>query len=147
MISAFVFKMLTTITMIIGPFFPSVSVASWMGLAHEFVAGAKATLLILPKDAFGNNISSTSREPDYYNFTVFASYLNGSIASVPNITYMGWNEFGYVSIEFIATKSGSLLLNVAGGNKTLTGSPLTFNVNPGNLLQDLHIYDCTISRL
>lgn len=112
-----------------GPLFPSVSVASWMGLAHEFVAGAKATLLILPKDAFGNNVSSTSREPDYHNFTVFASYLNSSIASVPNITYMGWNEFGYVSIEFIVRKSGSLLLNVAGGNKTLNGSPLTFNVN------------------
>ncbi|GLU08406.1 hypothetical protein SLE2022_253210 [Rubroshorea leprosula] len=116
-----------------GPVYPSVSVASWMGLVNEFEAGTRAQVLILPKDAFGNNISSTKNEPESYNFSLSALYENGSIASSPNGSYMGWNEFGYIIIEFIAVKAGNFLLHVEGGNQTLNGSPLPFKVNPGPL--------------
>ncbi|XP_042475606.1 protein GAMETE EXPRESSED 2 [Macadamia integrifolia] len=116
-----------------GRMYPSVSVASWGNLVNEFAAGMRATVLILPKDAFGNNISSASEEPGSYTFTLSAFYENGSLASVLNITYMGWNEFGYVGVEFIAVTSGSFLLDVAVGNQTLSGSPLPFKVNPGLL--------------
>lgn len=112
----------------------SVCVASWMNLVNEFEAGTKAIVLILPKDAFGNNISSTSEEPNSHNFTMSALYANGSIASVPNITFMGWNEFGYIVIEFVAVQAGDLLLRVEGDNETLNGSPLPFKVNPGEVL-------------
>ncbi|KAM4116440.1 hypothetical protein ACB094_02G050100 [Castanea mollissima] len=116
-----------------GQMYLSVCVASWMNLINEFEAGTKAIVLILPKDAFGNNISSTSEEPNSHNFTMSALYANGSIASVPNITFMGWNEFGYIVIEFIAVQAGDLLLRVEGDNETLNGSPLPFKVNPGPL--------------
>ncbi|GMY27774.1 protein GAMETE EXPRESSED 2 isoform X1 [Fagus crenata] len=116
-----------------GQMYPSVCVASWMNLVNEFEAGTKALVLILPKDAFGNNISSTSEEPNSDNFTVSTLYANGSVASVPNITFMGWNEFGYIIIEFIAVQAGELLLRVEGDNETLNGSPLPFKVNPGPL--------------
>ncbi|XP_038723252.1 protein GAMETE EXPRESSED 2 isoform X1 [Tripterygium wilfordii] len=116
-----------------GPIYPSVCVASWMGLANEFEVGAKATILILPKDAFGNNALPTGEELNSYNFMLRAHYLNGSIASVPNITYVGWNEVGNILIDFIMVKSGDLLMHVQGGNQSLNGSPLTFKVNPGPL--------------
>ena len=112
----------------------SVCVTSWMNLVNEFEAGTKAIVLILPKDAFGNNISSTSEEPNSHNFTMSVLYANGSIASVPNTTFMGWNEFGYIVIEFIAVQAGDLLLRVEGDNETLNGSPLPFKVNPGEVL-------------
>ncbi|KAJ6991351.1 hypothetical protein NC653_019521 [Populus alba x Populus x berolinensis] len=35
------------------------------------------------------------------------------------------------SSEFIATKSGNLMLHVEGGNQTLNGCPLLYKVNPG----------------
>ncbi|KAF8392567.1 hypothetical protein HHK36_022912 [Tetracentron sinense] len=116
-----------------GRMYPSVCVALWMDIVNEFVAGTKVTVLILPKDAFGNNISSTSEEPNSYEFIVSAFYGNGSIASILNVTYMGWNEFGYVGIEFIASGAGNLLLYVEGENQTLNGSPLPFKVKPGPL--------------
>lgn len=130
--------------------YPSVSVASWMGLVNEFEAGTRAQVLILPKDAFGNNISSTKKEPDSYNFSLSALYENGSIASSPNCSYTGWNEFGYIIIEFIAVQAGKFLLHVEGGNQTLNGSPLPFKVNPGdipcgsyNILQLVGFFNCT----
>ncbi|KAK2645593.1 hypothetical protein Ddye_020788 [Dipteronia dyeriana] len=110
---------------------PSVCAASWMGLMNEFEAGEKATILVLPKDAFGNNISSTNEETSAFNFAVSASYENGSVASVPNITYTGWNAVGFVVMEFVVTTAGNLLLHVEGENQTLNGSPLPFEVNPG----------------
>ncbi|XP_022760596.1 protein GAMETE EXPRESSED 2 [Durio zibethinus] len=116
-----------------GPMYPSASVASWFGFLNEFEAGSKAPLLILPKDAFGNNITSTDKELNSYNILVTALHENGSIASLPNITYMGWNEFGYIIVEFIAVKAGNFLLHIEGGNQILNGSPLPFKVNPGPL--------------
>lgn len=116
-----------------GKIYPSVCVALWMDYIDEFEAGSRARILILPKDAFGNNITSTSEDPSLNNFTVSAYYANGSIASVPNTTYIGWNKFGFIIVEFIVVKAGSQLLNVQGGNQTLNGSPLPFKVNPGDV--------------
>ncbi|KAI3966935.1 hypothetical protein MKX01_017586 [Papaver californicum] len=116
-----------------GRMHPSVSVASWRGLVNEFVAGTKASVLILPKDAFGNNISSTIEEPNSYRFKVSAFYDNGTFFSFLNVTYLGWNGFGYVSFEFIASKTGNLLLHIEGENQALNGCPLPFKVKPGSV--------------
>ncbi|XP_035539142.1 protein GAMETE EXPRESSED 2 isoform X3 [Juglans regia] len=116
-----------------GQLYPSACVASWMNLMNEFEAGTRAIILILLKDAFGNNISSTGEDPSLYNFTVSSLYVNGSVASVPNISFMGSNELGYIIIEFIVVQAGDLLLRVEGDNETLRGSPLPFKVNPGPL--------------
>ncbi|KAJ0035291.1 hypothetical protein Pint_24479 [Pistacia integerrima] len=116
-----------------GQMYPSVCVASWMGGVNEFEAGTKATLLILPKDAFGNNVSSTSNDSSSFNFTVSVFYANGSFIGMPNVTNMGWNEIGHIIIEFIVSTAGDLSLSVEGGKQTLNGSPLPFKVNPGPL--------------
>ncbi|XP_037491519.1 protein GAMETE EXPRESSED 2 isoform X3 [Jatropha curcas] len=116
-----------------GQIYPSVCIASWMGVLNEYEAGAKATVFIVPRDAFGNNVSSAGEDLNPHNFSVSALYANGSLASVPNVTHIGWNEFGFIIIEFIAAKAGNLLLHVKGGNQTLIGSPLPFKVNPGSL--------------
>ncbi|KAG2721400.1 hypothetical protein I3760_02G080800 [Carya illinoinensis] len=114
-----------------GQMYPSACVASWMNLMNEFEAGMRATILIILKDAFGNNISSTGEDPSLYKFTVSSLYVNGSVASVPNISFMGSNELGYIIIEFIVVQAGDLSLRVEGDNETLRGSPLPFKVNPG----------------
>ncbi|XP_059632750.1 protein GAMETE EXPRESSED 2 [Cornus florida] len=116
-----------------GRMYPSACIVAWMGLTNEYVAGTNATVLILPKDAFGNNVSSTSEGPRSYNFSVSASNANGSTATVLNVTYKGWSEFGFLSIEFVVATAGSLLLHVKENNQTLNGSPLPFKVNPGTL--------------
>lgn len=115
--------------------YPSGCVVSWMGSGYEFEAGTKARVLILPKDAFGNNIniSESSEDPKLHNFTVSAFYTNESIASLPEITHLGWNEIGYIIVEFLVVKAGDLFLYVGGGNETLNGSPLPFKVNPGGV--------------
>ncbi|KAH8502369.1 hypothetical protein H0E87_013897 [Populus deltoides] len=114
-----------------GKIYASACIASWRDLENEFEAGAKATVLIVPRDAFGNNVTSTGQELRPFNFTVSELYENGSIVNVPDITHIGWNEFGQIILEFIATKSGNLLLHVEGGNQTLNGCPLMYKVNPG----------------
>lgn len=119
---------------ILGKIYPSAGVVSWMGQVNEFVAGDVATILILPKDAFGNNVSASSEGTDVYNFNLSASFANGSIASVLNVTNKGWNGFGYIQTEFIAVTAGSLFLHVDEGNQTLNGSPLMFEVIPGKFI-------------
>ncbi|KAG9456070.1 hypothetical protein H6P81_000578 [Aristolochia fimbriata] len=117
---------------IVGPgdLYPAVCVASWMNLESNFEAGSKATAFILAKDAFGNNISSTTG--DISLFMVHATHVNGSILSDPlEVTYMGWDQFGYIAVEFLATAAGSSLLHLEGKNQTLNGSPLPFKVTPG----------------
>ncbi|KAJ9189231.1 hypothetical protein P3X46_000548, partial [Hevea brasiliensis] len=116
-----------------GKIYPSVCIASWMGFLNEFEAGERATVFIAPRDAFGNNVSSTREELHPYNFTLCALYANGSLANVLNITHIGWNELGFINIEFIVAKAGNLLLHVKGGNQTLNGCPLALKVNPGPL--------------
>lgn len=118
--------------MIEGHIYPSVCIASWMSHVNEFVAGTRVTVLILPRDAFGNNISSSSDEPNAFNFLVSANNETGSVAALLNVTNTGWNNFGYISIEFTLATAGSLLLHVEGENQTLNGSPLPFKVNPGD---------------
>lgn len=116
-----------------GQIYPSSCVASWMGFNNEFEAGTKARVMILPKDAFGNNVSKNNEDPRLHNFTVSAVYANGSIANMPDITHLGWNDFGYIILEFIVVKAGDLLLYVGDGNQTLNGSPLPLKVNPGGV--------------
>lgn len=116
-----------------GKIYPSVCVASWLGFVHEFEAGAEARVQILPKDAFGNKINETTEDLRVHNFTVSVFHANDSIASVPNITHFGWNQFGYIITEFTVVKAGDLLLHVEGGNQSLNGSPLPFKVNPGGV--------------
>ncbi|KAL4273788.1 hypothetical protein GQ457_13G023460 [Hibiscus cannabinus] len=116
-----------------GPMNPSASVASWLGFWDEFEAGSRAPVLVRPKDAFGNNVTSTDVEPSSYNFSATTLHENGSVASLLNITSMAWNEFGYIIMEFVSVIAGNFLLNIQGANKTLNGSPLPFKVNPGPL--------------
>ncbi|GAB4851307.1 hypothetical protein Ancab_039930 [Ancistrocladus abbreviatus] len=112
---------------------PAVSVASWMDSMNEFSAGIRATVLVLPKDAFGNNVPTTKAELNSYTFDVSASYTNGLNANVLSVTSLGWNNYGYLRIEFIAATAGNLLLHIKRENQTLRGSPLPFKVNPGPL--------------
>ncbi|KAK1390459.1 Gamete expressed 2 [Heracleum sosnowskyi] len=116
-----------------GRLYPSAGVVSWKGQTNEFVAGALATVLILPKDAFGNNVTASSEGTNVSTFNLSASFMNGSIASLYNVTNKGWNEYGYVQIEFVPITAGSLFLNVEAANQTLIGSPVMFKVIPGVL--------------
>ncbi|CAN4098029.1 unnamed protein product [Withania somnifera] len=116
-----------------GNIYPSASVVSWKNGVSEFAAGTKSSLMILPKDAFGNNISSANEGLNSYNFTLSISTINGSAATMLNCTNKGWDISGYLVVEFIVTTAGSLLLNIEGDNQTLSGCPLMFIVNPGSL--------------
>ncbi|KAF2300177.1 hypothetical protein GH714_010418 [Hevea brasiliensis] len=82
-----------------GKIYPSVCIASWMGFLNEFEAGERATVFIAPRDAFGNNVSSTREELHPYNFALCALYANGSLANVLNITHIGWNELGPLDVS------------------------------------------------
>ncbi|KAL9256842.1 GAMETE EXPRESSED 2-like protein [Drosera capensis] len=102
-----------------GPMHPAVSVVSWMDSLNEFEAGTRAMILILPKDAYGNN----------------------SAASVLTVTNLGWNEFGYLRVDFIVATAGDLLLHVEEENLTLKGSPLLYKVKPGLYPFDADIFE------
>ncbi|KAL0414762.1 UNVERIFIED_CONTAM: protein GAMETE EXPRESSED 2 [Sesamum radiatum] len=119
-----------------GRMYPPAGILSWLDGLDEFIAGTEAELLILPKDAFGNNVSSASEGPIPYNFILFASTLNGFPANILNITQKGWNQQGYLCIGFVAATAGRLLLHVQVENQTLDDPPLPFKVNPGKL--DVH---------
>lgn len=114
-----------------GALYPPASVASWMNLENEFVAGEKARILILPKDPFGNSISSITEEGSSSTFKLSSSQEGGSAADLLNFTYWGWDELGRLGIEFVPITAGSLALHVVSGNQSLTGSPLSFRVRPG----------------
>jgi hypothetical protein len=117
-----------------GNMYPSVCVASWKGMKYEFEAGSKATIMVLLKDAFGNGISETTQVSYMPDFKLSMLSENGSVASEPDISNMGWNEFDYIVFEFVATKSGNFSMHIEGGNQTLNGSPLPLKVNPGFVL-------------
>ncbi|KAG7533513.1 Immunoglobulin E-set [Arabidopsis thaliana x Arabidopsis arenosa] len=117
-----------------GLMYPSVSVVSWMGLANVFEAGMNASILILPKDAFGNNISFSGKEMEFQGFSLSLLNENGSIAAgVLNITHIRWIESGYISIEFVLVTAGKFLLLVEKESQTLNGVPLPLEVNSGPL--------------
>jgi len=112
--------------------YPSVSVVSWMGLANVFEAGMNASILILPKDAFGNNISFSGKEMEFQEFSLSLISENGSFAGVLNSTHIRWIESGYISIEFVLVTSGKFLLIVEKESQTLNGGPLPLEVNSGD---------------
>lgn len=116
--------------------YPSAGIVSWEdGFGFdEIMAGTKAEVWIVPKDAFGNNVFSDSEGSIPYNFTLSASNTSSFPATLLNITQKGWNKEGCLSIEFVAITAGSLLLNVEIENQTLRGSPLPFKVNPGEII-------------
>ncbi|KAI3756584.1 hypothetical protein L1987_56406 [Smallanthus sonchifolius] len=113
-----------------GPIYEPGGVVSWMGQMYDFVAGTKATVLILPKDAFGNTVTSESEGQNIYNFEVSATISNGSNAKLLDISNKGWNEFGYIYIEFVAATAGHLLVHIKHKNNSLIGSPLPLTVHP-----------------
>ncbi|PIN00557.1 hypothetical protein CDL12_26938 [Handroanthus impetiginosus] len=121
-----------------GRMYLAAGILSWMNRLSNFIAGTKVEVLILPKDAFGNNVSSVSEGPILHNFTLFASTSDGLPANVLNITNKGWNKQGYLGIEFVTATAGSLLLHVEVDNRTLHSSPLLFHVYPG----ELDVYRC-----
>ncbi|XP_051127578.1 protein GAMETE EXPRESSED 2 [Andrographis paniculata] len=123
-----------------GPMYPSGGIVSWGDGFDEFMAGTKSEVWILPKDAYGNNVSSSSEGSMLYNFTVFASKSRGIPADLLNITHKGWNQYGYLIVEFIPATAGILLLHVQIENQTLRGSPLPCTVNPGKM----DVYSCTV---
>ncbi|EPS58290.1 hypothetical protein M569_16525, partial [Genlisea aurea] len=115
-----------------GRMYPAAGVVSWKDDRNEVTAGTRVELLILPKDAFGNNISSSSSQEsvDQDDFTLFASTSEGLPANLTDIANKGRNGRGYLNLEFTAVTAGILLLHVQIQNQTLQGSPLPFKVNP-----------------
>ncbi|XP_020090194.1 protein GAMETE EXPRESSED 2 isoform X3 [Ananas comosus] len=116
-----------------GHLYPSACVASWIDLSTEYVAGTKANILILPKDAFGNDILQGVEGLSNDYFCVHASYDNGSNVDLFDFRSNGWNEAGYISLEFVPKLAGNFFLHVYGDNKSLSGSPLPLIVKPGPL--------------
>ncbi|RID76505.1 hypothetical protein BRARA_B03474 [Brassica rapa] len=112
---------------------PSVSVVSWMGLNNVFEAGMNASILILPMDAFGNNISFSGKEMELQGFSLSLQNENGSFATIFNTTHIRWMESGYISIEFVLVTAGKFLLLVEKESQTLNGVPLPLEVNSGPL--------------
>ena len=108
-------------------------IVSWMEPMNNFVAGTKATVLILPKDAFGNNVTSESEGRKTYNFVVSATYDNGSNVNVVDVKFQGWNKFGYLSYEFVIVTAGRLFIHIKHQNESLINSPLPLKVHPGGL--------------
>ncbi|CAH8358393.1 unnamed protein product [Eruca vesicaria subsp. sativa] len=115
---------------------PSVSVVSWMGLNNVFEAGMNASILILPMDAFGNNISFSGKEMEMelQGFSLSLLYENGSFATIFNTTHIRWMESGYISIEFVLVTAGKFLLLVEKESQTLNGVPLPLVVNSAGSL-------------
>ncbi|CAI9089753.1 OLC1v1024385C1 [Oldenlandia corymbosa var. corymbosa] len=124
-----------------GKMYPGAGIVSWMGGVNEFVAGDIATILILPRDAFGNNISSEAEKTNFDDFSVSSTTLNGSVVSTLNIKDKGWTNFGYLRFEFVVATSGNLLLQVQVQNQSLIGVPMPFRVIPGAL----DVANCSVS--
>ncbi|KAL3648666.1 hypothetical protein CASFOL_005069 [Castilleja foliolosa] len=119
-----------------GRMYPAAGILSWADGINEFMAGTMAEILILPKDAFGNNVSSANEGLLIHNFTLLVSTSDVSLPILINITEKRWDQKGYLSIKFITTTAGDLLLHVEVENQTLHQSPFPFLVIPGNL--DVH---------
>ncbi|XP_042050502.1 protein GAMETE EXPRESSED 2-like isoform X1 [Salvia splendens] len=116
-----------------GKMYPAAGILSWGDGADEFVAGTRAEVFILPRDAFGNEVTSTSEGSRDYTFSLSATTSDGIPTTLLNTSFKGWNEQQYLCLEFIAATAGSLLLHVETENQTLHGSPLPFMVHPGKL--------------
>ncbi|KAG1364414.1 protein GAMETE EXPRESSED 2 [Cocos nucifera] len=79
------------------------------------------------------SVTAGNDGPSKDYFVLSASYENGSTVNVLDVRYNGWNDVGYVGLEFVPTIAGSFLLHVYADNRTLSGSPLPFMVKPGPL--------------
>ncbi|KAJ0960858.1 hypothetical protein J5N97_001263 [Dioscorea zingiberensis] len=117
-----------------GNLYPSTCVAHLRNFGNEFVAGTKAHVLILPKDAFGNNISLRADPPskDYF-MSISTLQKMGLFHILQDIQYNGRNELGYIVVEFTPTTAGRLLLFVYGAtNLSVPVGDLSFQeVEPG----------------
>ncbi|KAE8807088.1 protein GAMETE EXPRESSED 2 [Hordeum vulgare] len=111
---------------------PSASLASWVYFSGHVVAGSKAFVSVVPRDAFGNAVPPGTAMPggDGY-FTVSWSYVNGTPVEFSGFQYNGWTEDGSISLEFAPTLAGDFLVHVHGDSKKLRGSPLLLTVKPG----------------
>lgn len=118
----------------IGHIYPSGCTVSWMGY-NEVLAGTKASILVLPSDAFGNNLAKGSLGPTDQYFNLSVSYKNGSSVRLADFKYQVWNEEGYISLDFVLTISGHFLVHVLGDNRELRDSPLPLAVKPGLLTE------------
>ncbi|CAM0951444.1 unnamed protein product [Alopecurus aequalis] len=111
---------------------PSASLASWMYFSGYVVAGSKAFVSVIPRDAFGNNVArgGADMSGDGY-FRVSASYMNGTAVELLDFQYNGWTGDGRLSLEFVPTLAGDFLVQVSGDNRTLRDSPLLLTVKSG----------------
>jgi hypothetical protein len=98
---------------------------------NEVLAGATASILILPSDAFGNNLAKESPGPTDQYFNLSVSYENGLSAPLAGFKYQGWNEEGCIRLDFVLTVSGNFLVHVLGDNREMRDSPLPLAVKPG----------------
>lgn len=111
--------------------YPAAGILSSGDGADEFVAGTRAEVFILPRDAFGNEVTSTSEGSRLYTFSLSATTSGGIPATLLNTSFKGWNQQQHLCLEFVAVTAGSLLLHVEIENQTLHGLPLPFIVHPG----------------
>jgi hypothetical protein len=110
---------------------PSASLASWMYFGGYVVAGSKAFVSVVPRDAFGNGVPRGTDMPGGGYFRVSGSYLNGTAVEFLDFQYNGWTGDGRLSLEFVPTVAGDFLVQVYGDNRTLRDSPLLLTVKPG----------------
>jgi hypothetical protein len=112
---------------------PSASLASWMYFTGYVVAGSKAFVSVVPRDAFGNAVprEAEGMPPGDGYFRVSGSYLNGTAVEFLDFQYNGWTADGRLSLEFVPTLAGDFLIQVFGDNRPLRDSPLLLTVKPG----------------
>ncbi|XP_071730857.1 protein GAMETE EXPRESSED 2 [Rutidosis leptorrhynchoides] len=114
-----------------GPMYEPGGIVSWMGDVDNVIAGEKSTIFILPKDAFGNTITSKKTEPkDYKYYVASARDVNGTVVTIQDEKYNGWNKFGYISFELTVNTAGHILVHVTYERAPLNGSPLLLTVHP-----------------
>ncbi|KAL5201804.1 hypothetical protein ABZP36_036158 [Zizania latifolia] len=120
-------------TVTAGDVHPSASLVSWMYYG-VYVAGSKASVKIIPRDAFGNDVARGTDMPGNGSyFRVSASYGNGSTVEFMDFQDNGWTQDGYISIEFVPIVAGDFMVQVYGGDRTLRNSPLLLTVHSGPL--------------
>uniref|UniRef100_A0A0E0M1E3 GEX2 N-terminal Ig-like domain-containing protein n=1 Tax=Oryza punctata TaxID=4537 RepID=A0A0E0M1E3_ORYPU len=120
-------------TVAAGDVHPSASLASWT-YSGACVAGSKAFVSVVLRDAFGNDVARGTEMPGGNgHLKVSVSHSNGAIVEFKDFQYNGWAEDGRISLEFVPIVAGAFLVRVNGDDKTLRGSPLLLTVNPGPL--------------
>ncbi|CAN8307308.1 unnamed protein product [Cochlearia groenlandica] len=62
-----------------GLIYPFVCVVSWIDLNNEFEVGTNASISILPKDAFGNNVFFSGKDIEQEGFSLSLLNENGTL--------------------------------------------------------------------